>query len=150
MYYLRLKDQTENKGLGLFFPVLAAIYKFLSSLTIMSVCLISLWFRASSVLFPNFLNLDMIILRARWIFNMSTGSWDKRVWYDHSPKSFKFPWWDKSILRSRKIGKFFHSKQNHEPQQDQGTQQRNHKEQNTGVEWNAWWFKKRCNNTRKS
>lgn len=81
-----------------------------------------------------------------WVLEAKINEFDTIILQNHSSFHDEI----KSILRSRKIGKFFHSKQNHEPQQDQGTQQRNHKEQNTRVEWNAWWLKKRCNNTRKS
>ena len=150
MYYLRLKDQTENKGRGLFFSLNCHLQGFV--LIDNYVCLSSFNYDFVPVqsCFPIFLILIWSFFErdefSTWVLEAEINEFDTIILQNHSSFHDEI----KSILRSRKIGKFFHLKQNHEPQQDQGTQQRNHKEQNTGVEWNAWWFKKRCNNTRKS
>ena len=46
--------------------------------------------------------------------------------------------WDRKYTTEPKIIGFV-LKEDSEPQQDQGPQQRSYEEQNTGMEWNAWW-----------
>ena len=56
--------------------------------------------------------------------------------------------WDRKYTTEPKIVRFF-LKEDHEPQQDQGPQQRSYEAKNTRIEWNAWWPQKICRSTRK-